>query len=140
MADDASPECFHDANQTIPTPEPTPAPAARVVAGENTFGGDSTPSPLQQRQLFPTIPSDGGTPQYLCWPMASGGQGQEPLNMRDVVEEEAVHGEGNSIADASESAELEEALEDSLRDRLLVLTKNKHSEEEVSDCEKIGLY
>jgi hypothetical protein len=53
--------------------------------------------------------------------------------MSDVVEEQAEHGDGDSVADAIESAELEEALEESLRDRLLILVKNKG--EQVSDVE-----
>jgi hypothetical protein len=58
--------------------------------------------------------------------------------MNDVLEEEAEHGNGDSIADDGiESAELEEALDKSiLRDRLLILIKNDGSEEEVSDCDR----
>jgi hypothetical protein len=61
---------------------------------------------------------------------------QVSLNMNDVLEEEAEHGDGDSIADAIESAEPEEALDKSIRDRLLILIKNEGSEEEVSDCDR----
>jgi hypothetical protein len=136
MADDASPESFHDANENIvvsPTPHATPSSAAHQGT---TYSVSSTPSPLQQRQLFPTNPSGGDdtTPRYLCRPTTSNIQ--VSLNMSDVAEEQAEHGDGDSIAEAIESAELEEALEESLRDRLLVLVKNEGSEEEVLDCER----
>jgi hypothetical protein len=135
MANDASPEAFHDANQTIvlsPAPEATPSSAAPPG---HTYSIASTPSPLQQRQLFPTSPSgvDGSTARYLCRPSS---EVQVSLDMRDVVEEQGEHGDGDSVADAIESAELEEALEESLRDRLFVLMKNEGSEEEVLDCER----
>jgi hypothetical protein len=53
--------------------------------------------------------------------------------MSDITEEEGEHGDGDSIADAIESAKLEEALEEALRDYLLILIKN--GGEEVSDIE-----
>jgi hypothetical protein len=53
--------------------------------------------------------------------------------MNDVVEEEGAHGDGDNVADAIESVELEEALEESLHDHLLTLIKNKG--EEVADIE-----
>ena len=132
MADDGSPESFHDANENIvvsPTPHATPSSAAHQGA---TYSITSTPSPLQQRQLFPTNPSGGddSTAQYLCRPTS---EVQLSLNMSDVIKEQAKHGDGDSVADAIESAELEEALEESPRDRLLILVKNEG--EEVSDVE-----
>jgi hypothetical protein len=68
MADNGSPESFHDANENIvgsPTPHATPLSAAHQGA---TYSITSTPSPLQQQQLFPTNPSGGddSTAQYLC--------------------------------------------------------------------------
>jgi hypothetical protein len=47
--------------------------------------------------------------------------------MSDVIEEQAGHGDGDSVTDAIESAELEEALEELLRDWLLILVMNKGS-------------
>ena len=120
MDNDASPEAFHDANQTILlSPELTPSSAPH---GNDTFAvGDApTPSPLQARQLF--VPHDGDTAQYLCRPPS---ELQVSLNMSDVREEEGEHGDGDSLADAIESAELEEALEESLRDRLLILVRRR---------------
>ena len=128
LADDASPEAFHNSNQTIllsPEISPTGAPHGN----DTSTGGDATtPSPLQALQLFPR---DGGdTAQYLSRPSS---EVQVSLNMSDVREEEGKHGDGDSIADAIESVELEEALEESLCDQLLILIKNKG--EEVSKCE-----
>jgi hypothetical protein len=136
MADDASPQSFHDANQSVLlvlSPEPTPSPAPGGAVPTNTYFSDSTPLPLQQRQLFENNPSDGGTPRYLCW-MALGGQAS--LNMNDVVEEAGKHGDGDSVGEANKAAELEESLDETLRDRLLILIKNKGSEEEVLDTEQ----
>jgi hypothetical protein len=51
--------------------------------------------------------SDGGTPQYLC---RVSSEGQESLDMSDGIEEQAKNGDGNSVADAIESAELDNLL------------------------------
>jgi hypothetical protein len=123
MADDVLPESFHDATQMILSPKVTPSTASQG----NDTSACSTPSPLQARQLFP---SDGATPQNLCRPSL---EVQVSLNMSDVAEEEGEHGDGDSIADAIESSELEEALEESPHHRLLILIKNEG--EEVSDIE-----
>jgi hypothetical protein len=56
--------------------------------------------------------------------------------MSDDIKEQDEHGDGDIVADAIESLELEEALEESLCDRLFILVKNKGSEEEVLDCER----
>jgi hypothetical protein len=52
--------------------------------------------------------------------------------MSDVIEEQAEHGDGDSITDAIESAELEVLL----HDPLFILVKNEGSEEEGSDRER----
>jgi hypothetical protein len=135
MADDASQESFHDANQNIP--EATPSTATTdTISITNDSLLLSTLSPLQAaRQLFPArnTNDDDGTPQYLTRPSSDV---RVALNMSDVLEEEGEHGDGDSIAEAIESAELEEALDESLRDRLLILVKNEGSEAEVSDCDR----
>jgi hypothetical protein len=141
MADDASPESFHDANQTILSPDDTPssAPASQGNNSGATISSGDTMSPLQQeRQLFPAPPTrnpsdDGSTAQYLRRQQSSEG-GRESLNMSDVVEEQAENGDdGDSVADAIESAELDECLDESLHDRLECLVNNEGLE--VSDCE-----
>ena len=138
MADDtdASPgDAFHDANSTAPTPASVNAPQTGIVS----TGDSSTPSPLHQRQIFPIANStvhDGGTAQYLC--RRSGGEGhhqEATLNMNDVLEEQAENGDGDSIADALESIEMDDCLEESIRDRLDILVKNEGGSE-VSDCDK----
>jgi hypothetical protein len=54
--------------------------------------------------------------------------------MSDAAEEEGKHGDGDSISDTTESVELEEALEESLRgDHLLFFIKKEG--EEGSDIE-----
>jgi hypothetical protein len=80
MADDISPESFHDASQTILSPgdslSTAPATAPQGVISIDTSGDGSTPSPLhQRRQLFPTkkkSPSADGTPQYICQASCEG--------------------------------------------------------------------
>ena len=57
--------------------------------------------------------------------------------MNDVVEEEAENGYGDSVGHALECAELDECLEEMLRDRLQVLVKEEGPE--VSDCENNGI-
>jgi hypothetical protein len=57
--------------------------------------------------------------------------------MRDVIEEQAKNGDGDSITDAIKSAELDRSLEESLRDHLDILIKNEGPE--VSDCENNGI-
>jgi hypothetical protein len=57
--------------------------------------------------------------------------------MNDVIEEEAENGDGDSVGDAMECAELDECLEETLRDRLQVLVKEEGPE--VSDCENNGI-
>jgi hypothetical protein len=76
----------------------------------------------------------GAAPTQYLTRMSS--EVQVSLNMNDVLEEETEHGDGDSIADAIESEELEEALDESIRDRLLILIKNEGSEEEVLDCDR----
>jgi hypothetical protein len=137
MDNDASPESFYDANQTIPEATPSTATHDSTSITNSSF---STLSPLHQeaaRQLFParnTNNESAAPPQYLT---RTSSEVQVSLNMNDVLEEEAEHGDSDSIADAIELAELEEALDESIRDRLLILIKNEGSEEEeVSDCNR----
>jgi hypothetical protein len=105
MAVDAMPEAFHDANQPVLSPHSTPA---TLTTASNTLSDCSTPSPLQHRQLFlahnANNPTDGGMPQYLCCQQSS--KGRESLNMNGVNEEEAKNGDGDSVGDAMECAEL----------------------------------
>jgi hypothetical protein len=137
MADDASPESFHDANQTILSPDslptaPVTAPQDDMSTGVSGHGSTPSPPHHQRRQLFPTTirPSDN-TPQYL---RRAACEGQESLNMSDVNEEQAETGDSDSVADdAIEAAVLDECLDESLRDRLEILVKNEGPE--VSDCE-----
>ena len=127
MADDASPDAFHDANQSTP---------ATLTTATSTLSDCSTPSPLQNRQLFPAPNhTDPAVPQYLRRQPSS--EGRESLNMNDVIEEEAENGDGDSVGDAMECAELDECLEETLRDRLQVLVKEEGPE--VSDCENNGI-
>jgi hypothetical protein len=53
--------------------------------------------------------------------------------MSNVIEEQAKNGDGDSVADAIESAELDKCLEESLCDHLDIIIKNEGPE--VSDCE-----
>jgi hypothetical protein len=135
-AADATPEAFHDANQSILSPHDTPATPTTAT---NTLSDSSTPSPLENRQLFPAHndnnPTDGGMPQYLCRQPSS--EGRDSLNMNDVIEEGAENGDGDSVGDAMECAELDDCLEETLRDRLQVLVKEEGPE--VSDCENNGI-
>ncbi len=55
--------------------------------------------------------------------------------MRDVEEEEDEEGEGDSMRDAQEVKDLEEALEESMRDRLQILVNRDEVEEAAIDCE-----
>ncbi len=98
MADDASPYAFHDANQSTP---------ATLTTATSTLSDCSTPSPLQNRQLFPAPNhTDSAVPQYLRRQPSS--EGQESLNMNDVIEEEAENGDADSVGDAMEFAELDD--------------------------------
>jgi hypothetical protein len=56
--------------------------------------------------------------------------------MSDVVEEAGKHGDGDSVNEANEAAELEESLDESLHDCILILIKDNGSEEEVLDSEE----
>jgi hypothetical protein len=145
MAETASPDSFHDANQVIDSPEDTAtsAPAttphgnnSNLIALQqgNVSSGDSTttPSPLQQRQLFPTEannnPIADGTSQYLKR-HSSVDHGQESLNMSDVAEEEKEEGDdGDSAAEAVDAGELDSCYDEALRDRLECLIKKEGPE------------
>jgi hypothetical protein len=129
MAENASPDSFCDANQGIYSPEGAPSPARTMAPqgvnfgvitrqeGRNTSGDSSTPSPLQQRQLFRTEannnnPNDDGTAPHLCRHLSSNA-GQESLDMSDVAEERKEAGDnGDSAAEAVDTGELDSCFDE----------------------------
>ena len=158
MADDAlnaSPESFHDANQTIISPSDPPSGpgatttvrgqvnpnlGATIAAMEGNSSGDSwTPSPIQQRRLMFSSDENSTRNNNQQLTGASGylrnnsEPGQESLNMRHVHEEEEEEGDGDSIIEAVEFDELDECLDESIRDRLQCLVKDEGPE--VLDCD-----
>jgi hypothetical protein len=57
--------------------------------------------------------------------------------MNDFIEEERKNGDGDSVGDAMECAEVDECLEEMLQDCLQVLVKEEGPK--VSDCENNGI-
>jgi hypothetical protein len=113
MAHEASP-AFHDANETLilspfssPDDDGYVPPTTRhgnnssliITTAAAQEGNSLTPSPLQQRELFPTATNNNGAVaslQYLS------NYAPESLNMRDVIEEQAEGGDGDSVEDADD--------------------------------------
>jgi hypothetical protein len=132
----------------------TPEEEEASETHDSTTTGPSDASPLDRRELFPTTPlatrptaratarnHRGETPSPR--PIDVEGEVQhylyrtdaDRLVMRDVEEEEDEEGEGDSMCDAQEVKDLEEALEESMRDRLQILVNRDEVEEAAIDCE-----
>ncbi len=132
----------------------TPEEEEASETHDSTTTGPSDASPLDRRELFPTTPlatrptarattrnNNEETPSPR--PIDAETEPQNYLHrtdadrlvMRDVEQEEDEEGDGDSMCDADEIKCLEEALEESIRDRLQILLTRDQVEEAAIDCE-----